>query len=100
MSTGNDGINAYNGVELTDELLDGLACEYEDGTWSGHKGSVRAGRPRFGEEKLVPLTVKVAPSTRSQLDAAARATHQSRSSFVRDALDRAVRNALDKAAML
>jgi dihydroorotate dehydrogenase len=91
---------AYNGVELMDELLDEMATEYERGDWSGHIGPRHAGRPRFGEEKLVPVTVKLAPSTRDGLDAAAKAAHQSRSAFIRATLEQAVQKFVDQAAVL
>ena len=55
------------------------------------------GRAHFGEEKLVPVTAKLAPSTRDG-DVAARAARQSRSAFIRATLEQAVQKFVDRAA--
>ena len=79
---------SYNGIELTDDLLDQMAREYENGTWSGHDGAIHAGRPRFGEEKLIAVTFKIAPSILEEIDKRAKQHGVSRSQELRDAVDR------------
>lgn len=79
---------AYDGTGLTDELLDSMAKEYEDGTWSGHVGEVHAGRPRFGAERLVPVTIKIAPSVLSAIDQFAANSDETRSEAMRQIIDR------------
>jgi len=82
----------HNGVLLTEELLDELAEEYEKGTWSGYSGEVRLGRPRFGDEKLVSISLKISPSSLAIVDKRAEEKGETRSDFLRDAIDRALVN--------
>jgi len=82
----------HSGVLLTDELLDDLAGEYEKGTWGGHSGAVRLGRPRFGDEKLVSISLKISPSSLAIVDRKAEEQGESRSDFLRDAIDKALVN--------
>ncbi len=82
---------AYNGVELTDELLDSMAKEYENGTWSGHDGEIHSGRPRFGVEKLIPITLKIAPSTLAAIDQMAADSDETRSETLRQVIDRGLK---------
>ena len=72
-------------------LLDAMAKEYEEGTWSGHKGEVHAGRPRFGVERLVPVTFKIAPSTLATIDQLAADSDETRSEAMRQVIDRGLR---------
>ena len=82
---------AYNGVELTDELLDSMAKEYENGTWSGHDGEIHSGRPRFGVEKLIPITLKISPSTLAAIDQMAADSDETRSETLRQVIDRGLK---------
>ena len=82
---------AYNGVELTDELLDSMAKEYENGTWSGHDGEIHSGRPRFGVEKLIHITLKNAPSTLAAIDQMAADSDETRSETLRQVIDRGLK---------
>ena len=82
---------AYNGVELTDELLDSMAKEYENGTWSGHDGEIHSGRPRFGVEKLIPIPLKIAPSTLAAIDQMAADSDETRSETLRQVIDRGLK---------
>ncbi|RRG05614.1 MAG: ribbon-helix-helix protein, CopG family [Lactobacillus sp.] len=86
-----DAGTSYNGVELTNDLLDSLAKEYEDGTWSGHEGEVHSGRPSFGEERLVPVTFKIAPSILAEIDQMAADSDETRSEAMRQVIDRGLR---------
>lgn len=78
---------AYNGVELTDDLLDTMAQEYEHSSWEGHEGDPHVGRPRFGEEKLVPVTIKIAPSKLAAIDQLAADHDETRSGTMRRIID-------------
>ena len=80
----------HTGVILTDELLNELAEEYEKGTWEGHSGGVRLGRPRFGDEKLVSISLKISPSSLAIVDKKVEEQGGSRSDFLRDAIDKAL----------
>ncbi|MDI9590072.1 MAG: ribbon-helix-helix protein, CopG family [Acidobacteriota bacterium] len=84
---------AHDGTELTDELLDSMAKEYEDGTWPGHVGEVHAGRPRFGAERLVPVTIKIAPSVLAAIDQFAANGDETRSEAMRQIIDRGLAKA-------
>lgn len=86
-----DAGTACNGAELDDALLDAMAKEYEEGTWSGHEGEVHAGRPRFGVERLVPVTFKIAPSTLATIDQLAADSDETRSEAMRQVIDRGLR---------
>lgn len=86
-----DAGTAYNGTELNGALLDAMAKEYEEGTWSGHKGEVHTGRPRFGVERLVPVTFKIAPSTLATIDQLAADSDETRSEAMRQVIDRGLR---------
>ena len=86
-----DAGTAYNGAELDGALLDAMAKEYEEGTWSGHKGEVHTGRPRFGVERLVPVTFKIAPSTLATIDQLAADSDETRSEAMRQVIDRGLR---------
>ena len=82
----------HSGVPLTDELLDDLAEEYEKGIWKGHSGGVRLGRPRFGDERLVSISLKISPSSLASVDKKAEEQGESRSDFLRDVIDKALVN--------
>ena len=86
-----DAGTACNGAELDDALLDAMAKEYEEGTWSGHEGDVHTGRPRFGVERLVPVTFKIAPSTLATIDQLAADSDETRSEAMRQVIDRGLR---------
>lgn len=86
-----DAGTAYNGAGLDGALLDAMAKEYEEGAWSGHKGEVHTGRPRFGVERLVPVTFKIAPSTLATIDQLAADSDETRSEAMRQVIDRGLR---------
>ena len=81
------------GVTLTDADFEHMATEAEAGVYPGTPGEwiVRPqGRPRIAEEELVVVTCKVPRSQRDALDRKAESLKESRSQFMRDALNRAL----------
>jgi hypothetical protein len=46
------------GAEITDEMFDKMAAEYENDTWTGHLTKVLMGRPRISDEELVNVTFR------------------------------------------
>lgn len=80
--------HSYNGVELTDGLLDSLAKDYETENWSGHVGEIHTGKPRFGEERLIPVTIKIAPSKLAEIDQLAADRDETRSETIRQVIDK------------
>ena len=81
------GFEADNGTVLTDEMLDKRAEEYEDGTWSGH-GEVAMGRPRLYDEDMGTVSFRLPCSRIRAVEAAAKRQGESKSDFVRRAIDR------------
>ena len=77
------------GVLLTDELLDALANEYEDGTWEG-AGSVTRGRPRLCDEDMETISVRIPKSKIVEIDIVSKRSGESRSDFIRNAIDHAL----------
>ena len=77
------------GVLLTDELLDALANEYEDGTWEG-SGSVTRGRPRLYDEDTETISVRIPKSKIVEIDIVSKRSGESRSDFIRNAIDHAL----------
>lgn len=75
------------GVELTDEVLDRMAQEAEDGL-DLTKLRRRPGRPAMGSGPAESLPVRLDPELRTALDARAEAEHTTASEVVREALRR------------
>lgn len=78
---------------LTDEDFERMAEEAERGEYPGTPGVwvVRPqGRPHLSDEELVTIAFKVPRSQRDALDRKAASRKETRSQFMREALDRAL----------
>lgn len=80
---------ADDGFLLTDEVLDGLAAEYEDGSWEGH-GKVGPGRPRMYDEDMETVSFRLPKSRIFAIGAVAKSQGESKSEFIRKAIDAAL----------
>lgn len=69
------------GGVITDEELERRATQFEAGTWEGTLSNIRVGRPR-GEEKLIPVTVRLPESMLTAIDT----TNTNRSDYIRRVL--------------
>lgn len=81
------------GYTLTDEDFERMAKEAERGEYPGTPGTwvVRPqGRPPLADEELVTVAFKVPRSQRDALDRKAASRNETRSQFMRDALDKAL----------
>lgn len=81
------------GYTLTDEDFERMAEEAERGEYPGTAGAwvVRPqGRPALADEELVTVAFKVPRSQRDALDRKAASRKETRSQFMRDALERAL----------
>lgn len=76
-----------SGVELTDEVLDRMAQEAEDGLDVGTLRR-RPGRPAMGSGPAESLPVRLDPELRQALDERASAENTTASDVVREALRR------------
>ncbi|MFT8874115.1 ribbon-helix-helix protein, CopG family [Bifidobacterium aquikefiri] len=81
-------INRMFGV--TDQQLDSMAEEYENGTWKGHVGLVKPGRPRVFDEELETVSFRIPKSRVEEIDRSAKARGESRSQFLRRTIDQAL----------
>ena len=82
-----------SGHVLTEDMIEELAEAAERGDYPGTAGKVLIappGRPRISSEDLVTIAFKVPRSYRDRLDGKAAANHQTRSQFMRDALELAL----------
>jgi len=79
-----------NGVEVTDEMFDEWAREYEEGNWQGSLGTVVLGRPRLYEEPLVSVTVRMTKGQIGAVETMAKLKGQTRSEYLREAAVHAV----------
>ena len=79
-----------SGVVLTDEMIDKLADEWENDTWSGSLGKVVMGRPRISDDELVNVTFRLPKSQIESIDRVAEKQGESRSEFLRNAAVRAL----------
>jgi hypothetical protein len=75
------------GIELTDEVLDQMAREAEEGL-DITKLRRRSGRPAMGSGPADSLPVRLDPELRQALDERAAADHTTASDAVREALRR------------
>ncbi len=80
-----------NGYILTDDEIERRAKEWEDGTWSEHLVTMRAGRPRLSDEPNANMSFKCPESGAELIARAAQISGVKKSAFMRDA-------ALEKAA--
>ena len=81
------------GYTPTDEDFERMAKETERGEYPGTPGAwvVRPqGRPPLADEELVTIAFKVPRSQRDALDRKAASRNETRSQFMRDALDKAL----------
>lgn len=81
---------AENGMILTDKDFDEIAKEYESGDWEGGLGPITVGRPRLSEEGVRTISFKLPLSRLSAIDKAIEKSGQSRSEFIREAVDYAL----------
>lgn len=85
-----------DGSILTEEMMDRIAEDAERGILPGKPGKYLIGppgRPRLSDEDLVTVAFKVPRSKREEMDEAAARRDQTRSEFLRDALDAALASA-------
>jgi hypothetical protein len=75
---------------INDKQLDNETESYEDGTWTGSLGPVIQGRPRLYNEDLETISFKLPKSRVRALDATAKRNGESRSQFLRQAVDDAL----------
>lgn len=74
-------------VEMTDEMWDALAREYEDGTWSG-VGAITPGRPKLYDEDMETVSFRLPRSRIAAIEAVTARRGESKSEFYRKAVDR------------
>ena len=81
-----------SGATLTDDEIERLGEAAEQGEHPGTPGEfiVSPGRPRLSDEDLVTIAFKVPRSHRDALDRRAEAQGETRSQFMREALERAL----------
>jgi hypothetical protein len=76
---------------MSEKQLDTLAEEYENDTWdSSHLGKVIVGRPSISNEEVRPVTFKLPVSRISAMDTISRQRGETRSEFLRDAVEKAL----------
>jgi hypothetical protein len=83
-------VKTSGGAEITDEMFEAMAAEYETGDWSGHLTEVVMGRPRISSEELVNVTFRVPKSRGAAIARIAKEKGETRSEFLRNAVDRAI----------
>lgn len=59
---------AYDSTVLTDELLDKLAAEYEDGTWKGKLEEVARGRLNLCKDELEATSFQLSTTTENLVE--------------------------------
>lgn len=74
-----------SGAVVTDDDLARIADAFERGEFPGKPGKIAIGRPRLSQEPLEVISFKVPHSMAQTINRAAKATGESRSSFLRDA---------------
>jgi hypothetical protein len=82
-----------NGSIVTDEWMDTVADAAEKGELPGSvtHTEVHLGRPRmYGDEELKTISFRLPASRIPAIEAAARQKGESRSDFIRDAVDKAL----------
>jgi hypothetical protein len=83
------GFTADNGKTISDAQFDAMAEEYENGSWSGH-GEISRGRPRLYDEDMETVTFRLPKSSLHSVEAVARSRGESKSEFIREAVDKAL----------
>lgn len=89
-------MNTYrtkSGATLTDDEIECLGQAAERGEYPGTPGEfiISPGRPRLSDEELVTIAFKVPRSHRDALDRMAEAQGETRSQFMRETLEKALR---------
>ena len=79
-----------DGKILTPEVLDGLAKEYEDGTWKNDLGPIRTGRPNLFKEDLRSVSFKLPLSEALALENLAHTCGKTKSELLRNLVKDAV----------
>jgi len=90
MSGKKEKIITASGVELTEQMMDRLAHEWESDTWKGRLTEITVGRPRIMGEELVNVTFRIPKSRLSILEAVAKSNGETRSEYLRKAVDKAL----------
>lgn len=73
---------------VTEDDLNKEAAEYEDGSWNPESfGKPTPGRPRLYDEDMETVTLRLPRSRIAAIEAAASKLGESRSQFMRDAID-------------
>ena len=83
-----DEINAL--FRTNDDQLDKKAEEYEHGNWEGDTERITPGRPKLYDEDLETISFRLPQSRIDAIDAASKRRGESRSEFIRRALDKAL----------
>ena len=78
----------YN-IELSEEQLEEIAAQHDSGTWPGHTSPPVPGRPRLYDEELETISFRLGASRIRAVDDAADKLGESRSRFLRRAVDQA-----------
>lgn len=79
-------IKKADGTVVTDEMLDEMAEEYENGTWEGH-GEVAMGRPKLYDEDMETVSFRLPRSRVKAVEAVTKRRGMSKSEFYRRAVD-------------
>ena len=79
---------------VTDDQLDQMAAPYESGEWEGGVGTVIPGRPRLYDEEMETISFRLPKSRVNAIDAKARSNGETRSQFLRQAVDAALLGAV------
>ena len=75
---------------VTDDQLNRQAAQYEDGSWQGITEPAKPGRPRLYDDELETISFRLPKSRIDAIDAASKQQGESRSEFIRRALDSAL----------
>lgn len=82
-----------SGFVLTEDMIEELASQAERGEYPGKPGRIVVappGRPKLCDEELVTVAFKVPRSYRDRMDERAAMRHETRSQFLRHALEAAL----------
>lgn len=75
-----------NNEVLTDAMLDDMARDYEEGTWTG-SGEVTMGRPKLYDEDMETVSFRLPRSRVAAVEAVTARLEMSKSDFYRRAID-------------
>jgi hypothetical protein len=91
MSKRADGFTAENGQVITDEMFDKMAERHLNGDWSkAIIGKVIMGRPSIADEEVRSVVFRLPVSKIAAIDACAAEKGETRSQFLRNAVDAAL----------